>query len=159
MDCQRCERLLISYLDKGLSDRERDRVNEHLKKCSSCQKKKEEWINFISRIKEVEMESVSEERWGKCREELLSELRRKEKGISISIKEPVWRWAFSLSILLLLTFSFFSLKKRTVNLYYTQSISSSMILPSNEEELFLVVKALNEEEGELLIDYLRGGEK
>ena len=150
---------MISYLDKGLSDRGREQVNEHLKKCSSCQKKKEEWINLISRIREVEMERVSEERWEKCREELLSELRRKEKGISISIKEPVWRWAFSLSILLLLTFSFFSLKKRMVAPSYPQSTISSILLPSNEEELFLVVKALNEEEGELLINYLRGGEK
>jgi len=73
MRCQRVRELLSPYIDRVLSDEERNKVEEHLTACESCRKDLAELQSAVNRIREMEKLEAPSDFMSKLHERLLQE--------------------------------------------------------------------------------------
>jgi len=53
MNCKKAERLLLQSFDGGLNLKEKNALDKHLEKCSSCEEKQKEYASILETLRET----------------------------------------------------------------------------------------------------------
>ncbi len=93
MKCQKCHRDMIFYLYDELEDREKERLEGHLKECPACSRELDEWRSVFSLVNKAEAEQMPRADWGKCWQGIRGQLGQKEMKPGKSF--PIPRWALA----------------------------------------------------------------
>mgnify|MGYP001187412247 CR=1 FL=1 len=70
MKCKKAERLMLKSLDHSLKPDENESLQEHLKQCSLCRQKQEEYKNILSLLEEQELPEPKPYFWTRLKPKL-----------------------------------------------------------------------------------------
>lgn len=99
MKCKRAETLISKSLDGLLTGKEKDALEEHLKGCSSCKKKREEYAFIAEILRREDFPEVSPYFW----ERLQPRLKERKKYAFWSVWKQWSLWAVPVSIIAVVT--------------------------------------------------------
>ncbi len=99
MNCKRAETLISKSLDGFLTGKEKDALEEHLKGCSSCKKKREEYAFIAETLRREDFPEVSPYFW----ERLQPRLKENKKYAFWSVWKQWSLRAVPVSIILVFT--------------------------------------------------------
>ena len=93
MKCQKLRRDMILYLYDELEDKEKERLEAHLKECPACSRELDEWRSIFSLVNKAEAERIPRADWDKCWQGIRGGLEQKE--IKAGKGFPISRWALA----------------------------------------------------------------
>lgn len=140
MKCNKTEKWLLSSFDKKLTKEERNKLEQHLKTCSSCQKRQKEYQFILNTLRNEPLPSLKPFFW----QRLKPKLRRKNIYETWTLWKKWGLRAISFSFLLMalfaLTLFLFSPQEK-------QQLSQSEALLLRNQLPFQETRSLLEEEG------------